>query len=80
MVTIFVRPFGLQKLESKRKSCVCESRNERNRYAVAVVKDGVGSRTVLGIFVCYFYVVVTELRVCSNGIVLELISSFKKFV
>ena len=40
-------------------SRVRESRNERGRYAVAVVKDGV---------------------VLSNRIILEIISSLKKFV
>ena len=53
-------------------SCVRESRNERNRYAVAVVKDGVGSKTVSGI--CSLFYVVAML---SNGIVLELVRSFE---
>ena len=38
---MFIRLFGMRKLESKCLSCVRESRNEHDRYVVAVVKDGV---------------------------------------
>ena len=40
-VTLFIRPSGVWKLESKCMSCVRESCNERNQYAVVVVKNGV---------------------------------------
>ena len=41
MVTMFVCPSGMQKLETKCMLCVRESPNECDRYAVVVVKDGV---------------------------------------
>ena len=41
MVTIFIRPIGMQKLESKCMSCVRVPYNESDSYAVVVVKDGV---------------------------------------
>ena len=83
---MFIRPSGMRKLESKCISCIRESRNEHDRYAVAVVKDGVVVRhlpkPVLRISSLLLRKggrttqEVGELQVLSNGIILKLISSF----
>ena len=71
-------------------SCVRESRNEHDRYAVAVVKDGVMVRhlpkavsRISSVFLRRggrATQEVAELQVLSNGIILKLILAFKKIV
>ena len=71
-----MRAFVTRNLESKcMSSCVRFLYNERNRYAVVVVKDGVVvilSKAVSRIL--------AALHMGSKGINLELISSFKKYM
>ena len=69
-------------------SCIQESYNECDRYAVVihVVKDGV----IVGLLskavsrICSLFphtcVEMTELHVLSNSIIFELILSFEKFI
>ena len=71
-------------------SCVRESRNEHDRYAVAVVKDGVVVRHLCKAVsrISSLFLrrggrttqEVAELQVLSNSIILKLISSLKNFV
>ena len=56
--------------------CVLESRNEREWYAVVVVKDG----TVVRFLFKVISRILEELHVLSKGIILELIRLFKNSV